>query len=265
MKYLKIFLLTSERASEFRGRAFVWLLVPSINVFVLFTYWNWALQSNKNITPGWDISQLASYYVLLLIATALLMSHIEKDISERDIKEGRFVNYIAKPFSYYWMKFFEEVPYRLLQGFFGLAIFLFAYILFPNYIRFELDTFKLILSVFLLIFAFFISFSIKMIVGLSTFWLTDASGLRSGLEIITIIFAGFIMPLSLLPALFLKVATFLPFAYIIYFPIISFQNKLTIFETFKVLLVQIFWVFLFYLLYRFIFSRGIKKFTGVGQ
>lgn len=265
MKYLRIFLLTTERASEFRGRAFVWLLVPCINVFVLFTYWNWALESNKNITPGWDISQLASYYVLLLIATALLMSHIEKDISERDIKEGRFANYITKPFSYYWMKFFEEVPYRLLQGFFGLAIFLFVYVLFPNYIRFELDTFKLILSVFLLIFAFFISFSIKMIVGLSTFWLTDSAGFRNGLEIITIIFAGFIMPLSLMPPLMSKIASFLPFAYIIYYPIIAFQNKLSSIEILEVFLIQIFWVVIFYFCYRLIFLTGVKKFTGVGS
>lgn len=264
MKYLRILLLTSERVSEFRGRAFVWLLVHIINTFILFVFWNWALQSNKSIAPGWDISSLALYYVLLLIAAALLMSHVERDVSERDIKQGKFGNYIAKPFSYYWIKFFEEIPYRLLQGFFGLLIFIGLLLLFPHLIKLSLDPLLFPLSLLVFIFAFFISFNIKIIVGLSSFWMTDSSGLRNGLEVITIIFAGFIMPLSLMPPILLKIANFLPFSYIIYYPIIAFQNKLTAVEILKVLAIQILWIILLYFFYKLIFKKGVKKFTGVG-
>lgn len=264
MKFLRIFLLSFQLASESRGRSIIWLLVPLINVFVLFTYWNWALGANKASAPGWDISELAVYYIFLLIATALLVSHIEEDVSEKDIKLGRLANYISKPFSYYWLKFLEEIPYRLLQGFFGIVILFFLLGFFPNLIKINFSPLETILSILILCFAFLISFSFKMILGLSSFWITDSSGLRNAVEIISVIFAGFIMPLSLMPDLVSKIANFLPFSYIIYYPVIAFQNKLSVFQILQVLGVQIFWLFFFYLLYRFIFTKGIKKFTGVG-
>lgn len=264
MKYLRIFLLTSERASEFRGRAFVWLLVPIINTFVLFAYWNWALSYNKTVVPGWDISQLAVYYIFLLIATVLLVSHVEVDVSDRDIKEGRFTNYITKSFSYYWLKFFEELPYRLLQGFFGILILVLVILLFPGFIKLNLNFMQLFLSLVLLCLSFFISFNLKMILGLTSFWMTDSSGLRNAHEIIMVIFAGFIMPLTLMPEIVSKIASFLPFSYIIYYPVIAFQNKLSTLQSLQVIGIQIFWIVLFYFLYKFVFKKGVKKFTGVG-
>lgn len=264
MKYLRIFLLNFQLASESRGRSLIWLLVPLINVFVLFTYWNWAIGTNKANAPGWNISELAAYYIFLLIASALLVSHIEEDVSDKDIKQGRLANYISKPFSYYWLKFLEEIPYRILQGFFGILILIILLLLFPDLIKITLSPLEAVLSILILCFAFLISFSFKIILGLFSFWMTDSSGLRNAVEIIFVIFAGFIMPLSLMPDLVSKIANFLPFSYIIYYPVLAFQNKLSIPEIFQVLGIQMFWLVVFYLSYKFVFAKGIKKFTGVG-
>ena len=104
-----------------------------------------------------------------------------------------------------------------------------------------------------------------MIVGFSAFWLVEYSGFRQFLDVLTLIFAGNLMPINLYPNSIQIIAYLLPFSYMIYFPIVSLQGRLNVIEMVKVLSVQIVWIFLLSLLYVFMWKKGIKKFSGMGD
>ena len=262
-RYLRIFLLHLERLFEHRSRSLVWFLIPLVNSGLLLFFWKGA--SNSSPAPGWDFSSIAAYYLMLIIASSMVMSHIEEDVGQRDIKGGGLVKYITKPFSYYWIKFSEEIPSRILQGLYGIIILFLALFFFRSSvsINFSLDTF--LLAILITLMAYFMSFTFKMIVGLLAFWVLDLGGIFNLIDVIILIFAGFIAPLALLPEIIEKISNILPFAYMIYYPIISFQGKVSFLSSLNIILMQLSWLAVLVCLYFILWRKGIQKFTGVGQ
>lgn len=192
------------------------------------------------------------------------MAHVEEEVAVNDIQQGGLVKYLVKPFPYALFKFFEELPWRLLQGFFGLAILVFLNFWLKS-LPMSFDLLKLLCILVTVCFGYAISYFFKMIIGISAFWLTDFRGLQQLVEVITIIFGGFVMPLDLFPPLLKTIAFASPLPYIVYVPIIIFQGKVDTLETAHYLLQQGMWVCFLGLLYIFLWKKGLSIFTGVGQ
>src|SRR3989344_4548029 len=167
IEHLKIILLHFEHIIEHRARSFVWFLLALINPLILILFWRGA--SQENIASQISLPELTAYYFFLIFGVTFLMAHIEEDVAYYDIKQGNLVRYLLRPISYYWIKFYEELPYRVLQGFYGLIILAILFSFFGNFASLILTPLILILSVLIAIFAYFISFTFKMIVGLLAF------------------------------------------------------------------------------------------------
>src|SRR3989338_5799251 len=220
MEHLKIILLQFEHIIEHRARSFVWFLLALINPLILILFWRGA--SQENIASQISLPELTAYYFFLIFGVTFLMAHIEEDVAYYDIKQGNLVRYLLRPISYYWIKFYEELPYRVLQGFYGLIILAIFFSFFGNFASPLLTPLIFILSILIAIFAYFISFTFKMIVGLLAFWFVEIGGLFNVMELIIVVFAGLIMPISLMPLPIKNLANYLPFSYIVYYPVFAF-------------------------------------------
>src|SRR3989344_7417300 len=197
MEHLKIILLHFEQIIEHRARSFVWFLLALINPLILIMFWRGA---NKDSLSGQiTVSELTIYYFFLIIAVTFLMSHVEEDVAYYDIKQGNLVRYLLRPISYYWIKFYEEIPYRVLQGFYGIIAVTILILFFGKFVSINLTPFSLILSIIIALLAFFISYTFKMVVGILAFWFTEVGGLFDMVEVIIVVFGGFILPISLMP------------------------------------------------------------------
>lgn len=265
MRYVRILLLQVEHVLQERARSFVWFLLTLLGPLVFILFWYGASHGGGQVATGWSFSAIASYYFILPIAGAALMTHQEEEIAEIDIHDGSLVQYLMKPFSYYWYKFYEEIPYRMLQGFYAILTFAVFALLFKNLVVLTNDPEKLFLSVFVIILAFFLAFTFKMVVGILAFWMTDIGGLYELIDVVLIIFAGYLLPLELMNKSVERLATLLPFSSMIYFPIITLQGKLNPPEIILLIIRQIIWLAIFGLAYRFLWKHGVKKFSGVGQ
>ncbi len=265
MRYVRIFLLHFEDAFQNRSRSFVWFLLSLLNPLLVLLFWRGAFESSASPLGDWSYNAIASYYLLLVIAGSFLQVHVEEDIARRDIQSGFLSHYLTKPFSYILRKFFQELPWRIIQGFFGvLVLILFSFFL-KNGLFLSHDLIGIIASIIIVVLAFFISFLFKMIVGISALWITEFYGLQELIGIIDIVFAGFVMPLALFPPFIRTLSYILPFAYMIYFPILSFLGKLSSVELLQTIGIQFVWLAVFGIIYRMMWRRGIKKFTGLGQ
>ncbi len=265
MRFFNILVLHFEHILEHRARSFVWFLVSLFNPLLFILFWSGAFQNRKELGSGWSFSFLTSYYFLLTIAGSFLMAHVEEDIVEYDIGQGELVKYLVKPFSYYWFKFCEEIHYRILQGFYGIVLFLIFYLFFGSFVRLAQTPIVLILATSIVILAMFLAFTFKMILGLTAIWMTEVRALFQITEAVLAIFAGYIMPLELFSHSLATVAYVLPFSYMIYFPVVAFLGKLTALELIKVLAMQLVWLAILIMIYKIMWKRGLLKFTGVGQ
>ncbi len=265
MRYLRIFFLHFQQAFALRSRSVVWFLLSLFNPLIFYLFWKSVYHENSMTFSDWSLSNVASYYFFLVIAGSLLIVHIEEDVAHWDIQQGGLSRYLLKPFSYMKMKFFEELPWRIIQGFFGVFVLVLFSIFFGNLLSFVKIPFGIFLASIIVILAYSISFIFKMIVGISALWFTDFSGLQQVLEAILIVFTGSLMPLAFLPDIIHQLALVLPFAYIIYFPILAVQGKMQVWESLRVIGVQLLWVMLLLSFYKFLWKKGVKLYTGLGQ
>lgn len=265
MRYIRIILLHFESVFEQRIRSLVWFFNSMINPLMLLLFWAGARVGNKYLFSDWSAANINSYYLLLIVAGALLSSHSEEDIAYYDIRQGDLVRYLTKPFSYYWLKLIEEIPYRLLQGAYGLITLFLISLLFGNLIKATLNPQTIIIGLICAVLAFFTSFTYKMCLGLLAFWIKQIRGVTQLLEIVAIIFAGYILPIDMLSPQLKSIAYTLPFSYMIYFPIRIFQGGLASVDIVRIIAGQLFWLLVFIVISRFEWRQGIKTFTAVGH
>jgi len=260
MRYFRMFLLQFQEVIEDRSRIFVWVLLAAIAPLILILFW----RGVKDI-PGWSSADITSYYLFTIVIYAAVMCHQEEHIATTDIQEGGLTAYLLKPFSYFWLVFFNEVSYRIIEGVVGLLI-LTGFILFsPRLFTFTKSPEIFLLSILIVIVAFLLTFVFKMSVGMLAFWMTEAKGAFEAVNMTIVLFSGILMPIAFLPQWLESIASFLPFAYMIYFPVIAFEGKLSIPELWQILGMQVVWLAVFYLLYRKLWKEGLKQYTAVGQ
>ncbi|MBI3385689.1 ABC-2 family transporter protein [Candidatus Gottesmanbacteria bacterium] len=265
MKYIKIFLLHLQDALENRSRSVVWFLISFINPFIYLLFWRGAAGSVAKSGAQWTVSGFASYYVLLVIASSFLMVHIEEYIAWYDIKEGYLANHLLRPVSYFWNNFFHELPYRMLQGSFGLVVFLVFLFVYPGLIKLVHNPTQIFFGIVIIVFAYFLSFSFKMFLGLSALFTTDFFGLSELVNVLILIFGGFVIPLDLFPSQMKQFLSFLPFPYMFYYPIIAIQGRMETAELMRVIVIQMSWILVLFLVYRYVWQKGVRLFTGVGR
>ena len=263
MRYARIFLLHFQYVFEHRGRSFIWFLNSLLNPLIILLFWQAAIATNRNI--GFSFPFITSYYLLSIIATSVLISHVEEDIAKEDIHQGNLSMYIIRPFSYFWINFFEELPYRLLQGSFGLISLILLVGVFNLPLLLNLDIQKVLLSICIAILAYILSFTFKCIFAFLAFWVIDIGGMEQLLDIVILLLGGIIVPISFLPLFLQNIAQILPFSYMIYYPIIAFMGQLSIPELFSILKIQILWLVVFWFCYQYLWRNGLKAYTGVGQ
>ncbi|MCX6731980.1 MAG: ABC-2 family transporter protein [Candidatus Roizmanbacteria bacterium] len=212
-----------------------------------------------------QLNYISTYYILMTIGGLFLTSHVEYEVAEVDIKQGELVNYLTKPISYFWINFIGEIPYRVLQAFYatvliGAFILLFhgnlAITLRPIYIPFVLIIFTL---------GYFISFTFKMSISYLSFWFKDMRGFYELTTILAIVFSGAVMPLEWYPQGMRAFAQFLPFAYSNYYPVMTFMKPYGPLDFLGIICIQGAWLCALLLVHQYLWKRGIKEFTAVGQ
>ena len=107
---------------------------------------------------------------------------------------------------------------------------------------------------------FFISYAMAML----AFWLLEISTFIFILFAFEYLASGHLFPLALLPAPLFHVLLFTPFPYLLYFPISIYMGQAAGADLWSGLAAQAGWVALAFLFARFMWSRGVKKYSAFG-
>jgi ABC-2 type transport system permease protein len=171
---------------------------------------------------------------------------------------------LLKPVDYLWYRlclFFSGRIAFIAVAALPLAAFLFCfrqYALPPASL-----TALLVLPVSLLLTAllqFFISYAMAML----AFWLLEISTFIFILFAFEYLASGHLFPLDILPPALKTVLAFTPFPYQLYFPISIYLGKSAGADLWRGLGCQLMWVLAAYLFARWMWRRGIKKYSAFG-
>jgi ABC-2 type transport system permease protein len=213
---------------------------------------------------SYSLAGMISYYLLVTIVDALTAVNEDDWQIAADIKDGNISQFLLKPIDY--------LVYRLCLFFSGrityLAVAAIPLVLFVLYLRryfvlpADWPTFGLFLiSVFLTaLLQFFTSYAMAML----AFWVLEVSTFIFILFAFEYIASGHLFPLDILPHGFAQALFFTPFPYQLYFPVSIYMGKTSGLDLARGLLVQFAWVTGAYIFARFMWNRGIRKYSAVG-
>jgi len=143
------------------------------------------------------------------------------------IRRGEFSNYLLRPtsFVYEWISNnFVEKVYKIII----LSILLSAFYIFFGGFPINIQTnFQLVfLSVISIIMGAMINFILDLIIGISAFWLDEIEVLNGTNKTVANLFSGKIVPIVFLPSFLGAFVIYLPYRYLISFPIELVLGKL---------------------------------------
>jgi ABC-2 type transport system permease protein len=238
-------------------------LIPLIAILYVWK----AIYAGKK--PGelvgtYTFAQMVSYYLLATIVDALTAVNEDDWQIAADIKDGNISQFLLKPIDYLWYRLCLFVSGRLTYlAVAGVPLVLFIlwlreyFVLPPDWGTFGLFLFSVGLTALL---QFFMSYTMAML----AFWVLEVSTFIFILFAFEYLASGHLFPLDILPHALERALYFTPFPYQLYFPIGIYMGKTSGTELALGLAIQAGWVIAAYLLARFAWARGIRKYSAAG-
>jgi len=247
---------------NFLARA-VFGLIPLIAV--LYVWRTIYADKKPDSTVGtYTLAEMISYYLLTTVVDALTAVNEDDWQIAADIKDGNISQFLLKPIDYLAYRLCLFVSGRityLAVAALPLVLFILSlrqYFVFPS----DWSTFGcFLISVTLTaLLQFFISYTMAML----AFWVLEVSTFIFIVFAFEYIASGHLFPLDILSRSMERLLYLTPFPYQLYFPVSIYMGKTVEKDLMFGLLVQLGWVAAAYGMARFMWLRGIKKYSAVG-
>jgi ABC-2 type transport system permease protein len=115
-----------------------------------------------------------------------------------------------------------------------------------------------------LLLGFLIGFFIDACIGMIGFWFLEVTSLLWVLTTLNYFVSGQMLPLDLLPPFWASLLKALPFQYLAYFPAVVLLGKVSGTDLVQWLLIEVVWVVAFFLLTRWLYARGLRRYSAFG-
>jgi len=213
---------------------------------------------------GYSLVQMISYYLIVTIVDAFTAVSEDDWQIAADIKDGNISQFLLKPINYLTYRlclFFSGRMIYLMVSALPLCLFIFClrkyFVLPPDPAAFGYFILSMIMTALL---QFFTSYAMAML----AFWVLEVSSFIFILFAFEYLASGHLFPLDILPPALKTALFYTPFPYQMYFPVSIYMGKTTGSALAQGLLIQALWVGAAYLVARFAWNQGIRRYAAVG-
>lgn len=212
---------------------------------------------------GFTGAEIVSYYVVMLLVSSLTQSHFMWEIGE-EIREGIFSSQIIRPMSWYQFLMARNLAWRLVRTLlflpFGVGfLFLFREQLGATQFSFSWEGWVLLILGHLVSVMFVVPF------GLIALYTQETESLFNLYYFPMLFLSGRMFPVAVFPQWVQVVAEWTPFYYSVGAPTEAFLGKLTGADAVRVMGIQLIWIAVCFVAYKWIWARGMRRYTGVGM
>lgn len=233
---------------------------------LLATIYVWRTIYNGKSGPvgGYSLAGMISYYLMVTIVDSLTAVTEDDWQIAADIKDGNISQFLLKPIDY--------MVYRLCLFFSGRIIFSVVSVLpvgififcWRHYFVAPAGAEAFGLCVAATILTGFLQFFMSYTMALLAFWLLEVSTVIFMVFAVEYIAGGHLFPLNILPPFIAQLLNYTPFPYLLYFPVGIYLGQTKTDAAWRGLAIQAAWVLFFYALARFVWGRGVRKYSAVG-
>jgi len=268
-KYRHVLNIGIQNSLTYRFNFLARSLFGLIPLMAMLYVWRTIYRGNADKHGGdlvgtYTFAEMVSYYLLTTVVDALTAVNEDDWQIAADIKDGNISQFLLKPIDYLWYRFClflsGRITYLAVTAV-PLAIFVFClrqYFVLPHdWMAFGLFLVSVVLTAML---QFFMSYTMAML----AFWVLEVSTFIFILFAFEYLASGHLFPLDILPPWLERVLYFTPFPYQLYFPVSIYMGKTAGAELARGLVIQFAWVAFMYVVARFAWNRGIKKYSAAG-
>jgi ABC-2 type transport system permease protein len=229
----------------------------ALNILLISCVW---LAASAESHSAIDTHQIISYYFLAAILYSL--SNFHTDYVEEDIRLGYISKFLVKPIDPFWYYCIFQGSTALLETLLKLVVMVPLLWIIGLHVDFSLT--HVTLFAISLPFIFFTMFSIYFAISGTAFWFHSVESIRMSVLFSFRFLSGMFVPLFFLPAWFLQISQWLPFASVAYAPIQLLQGNLTTQQTFVFFTNLLCWGALFFCVQKYIWRKATRNYESTG-
>src|SRR3989344_6472974 len=262
-KYYLIARNTWDEVLTSRTSFIMWRVRSVIQVLTIYFLWSVVVPPGKTLL-GYSQSLITTYILGTLLLESIVLSS-RSYIVGNEINSGNLMNFLIRPINYFSYWFSKDIGDKAMNICFSVVELTLIFLVLRPSLFIQTDPFYISFFILSVILAIFIYFFINFLLGLIGFWSPEIWAPRFIFITILGFFAGSLFPLDILPRTIYEILKFLPFTYLMYFPIKIYLGQLSIFEILSGLSISAFWVFAIYFIVKLIWRKGIRSYTAYGR
>ncbi len=240
------------QATAYRSNTLIKSIGKILYVYVQMCLWTALSHSNHNI----DISQTITYVIVTNMIGIFVDVNVIQLINDR-IRTGDISLDLMRPFDFRLYAFSYGIGNNIVNIIFQfIPTITFCIIVCHKYISIVGCIPAFIVS---MIFATIISFLFYFIIGILAFWLMVTWPINMLLGAVHKLLSGSWIPLWLFPEKARKIVELLPFSQIYYSPVSIIVTNKNADEILKVLLGQVIWIVVLYIVSLIMWKSGTKR------
>lgn len=241
----------------YKSNFYLFTLNRIVEVIVYIFVWQ-AIYSQTGNAGGFTLSQMVTYYILAIAFSSIATWGIN-EIMAVSIRTGQINKELLNPLTYFEYYFGMNLGELAFAVVIGIATFIICGIFWK--LALPVSFLNFILCIFIIILGIPITFFIQMIVGTIGFYTNSIWGMQIFRKAVIQIFSGIVAPISLFPLWFQEISNFLPFKELIYTPINIWLGQVDYSEILFVIIKQIIWGVILYIMAKKFFNHAIKNIT----
>lgn len=255
-KYWVIFKNSFQTSLAYRADIFLMLFFEAFILLFLIYLW-FSVYNQGNQIGDYSLKGLIFYYVFINFIMSTIGAWSVSDQMGGIIGSGEISSYLTKPISLRLDMFFDNLGGLMQRLLVHAVIALVIILIFKPAIGSSFFYFAISLAI-----AAVINFLIFYIVGLTTFFFGVNFGFAFFIFGFSNFFSGTLIPLDILPKIFMIISNYLPFKFLAFIPASLLSGKI---EWSNLYLIEgIIWILFLYLFSNILYKYGLRKHESYG-
>jgi ABC-2 type transport system permease protein len=246
---------------QYRVVAYSWLVGKILEPLIYLIIWVTVSNLKNGEINGLTTDYFISYYVVLMIVSQFTFTDLIWRFGNQ-INSGDFSNKLILPIHPLHYDIAENIGYKL----FSMPVILLSAILTAMYFKavFNITVIKIVIFLPIVLLSWLLRLLFEWMVSLSAFWFVNVKGISTFYYVMLLFFSGRVIPLNIFPLYLREIADYLPFRYMISYPIEILLNNYSVSYIIENTFIQTLWLGSVIFILVIVYNLGIKKYTAVG-
>ncbi len=263
-KYWQVIKIGIQNTLVYRVNFLCRVLFGFIPLVAILSMWRAIYAGKPEVVAGYTLAQMSSYYLIMTVVDALTAVNEDDWQIAADIKDGYISQFMLKPIDYLAYRLCLFGAGRLVYSAVALLPVVLLLAIYRQHFVWPPDLRTFACFAVSVVMTGLLQFLISYTMALLAFWVLEVSTFIFILFAFEYIAGGHLFPLDILPPALFRALQLTPFPYQLFFPVNIYLGRAQGGALYAGLALQATWLLATYALARWVWSRGLRRYSAVG-